>query len=315
MIHILFTGGTISMRHDASRGGNVPKHGAEELLALAGVPAGIDCRAEDWARAPACHLDNGRLGALRSRVRELTSAPGVTGVVITHGTDVLEETAYLLARTLPSAVPVVLTGAMRTADHPAWDGAENLRAAIRVAAEPASAGRGTLVVFGGVILDGLEAVKVHANAAGAFAAPHGAPLGRASAGAVHYEAGVRTRQPIDIERLDGRVLEVPVIVGDDGRLLDAARPLADAVVLTAFGSGNIPPGSVPAVRRWLDERKPLVLASRCPYGEVEPAYAFEGGGAELVRMGAVPAGARSSSQARMELLIALSAGVPYGAGS
>lgn len=315
MIHILCTGGTISMRYDASLGGNVPRHGGDELLALAGVPAGIECRAEDWARAPACHLDNGRLSALRDRVRELTSTPAVTAVVITHGTDVLEETAYLLARTLPSSVPIVLTGAMRTADHPAWDGAENLRAAIRVAADPASAGRGTLVVFDGLILDGLEAVKVHANSGAAFAAPHGMPIGRVSAEAVRYETGAQSRQPIDIERLDARILEVPVIVGDDGTLLDAARPLADAVVLTAFGSGNIPPRVVPAVLRWLEERKPLVLASRCPYGEVEPAYAFEGGGAELVRVGAIPAGPRSSSQARMELLIALSAGVPYGAGS
>lgn len=312
MIHILFTGGTISMRHDASLGGNVPRHGGEDLLALAGVPAGIECRAEDWARAPACHLDNARLSALRDRVRELTATPGVTAIVITHGTDVLEETAYLLARTLPSAVPIVLTGAMRTADHPAWDGAMNLRAAIRVAADPTSAGRGTLVVFDGVILDGLEAVKVHANAPQAFAAPHSAPIGRVSAEAVRYDAGVPSRHPIDVASLSGRVVEVPVIVGDDGALLDAARPLADAVVLTTFGSGNIPPGAVPAVRRWLGEGKPVVLASRCPSGEVEPAYAFEGGGAGLVRMGALPAGPRSPSQARMELLIALSAGVAYG---
>lgn len=313
MIHILFTGGTISMRHDASLGGNVPTHGGDALLALAGVPAGIDCRVEDWARAPACHLDNARLSALRDRALELTSAPGVSAVVITHGTDVLEETAYFLARTLPSAVPIVLTGAMRTADHAAWDGAGNLRAAIRVAADPASAGRGTLVVFDDLILDGLEAVKVHANAPAAFAAPHGAPIGRVSAGSVRYDTSAPSRQPIAIEKLSGRVVEIPVVVGDDGALLDAARPLADGVVLAAFGSGNIPPGAVPAVSRWLNDGKPVVLASRCPYGEVEPAYAFEGGGAGLVRMGALPAGRRSPSQARMELLIALSAGTSYGA--
>jgi L-asparaginase len=123
----------------------------------------------------------------------------------------------------------------------------------------------------------------------------------------------RARRPLDIPALRGRVVEVPVVVGDDGALLDAARELADGVILTAFGSGNIPPGAVPAVRRWLSDRKPVVLASRCPFGEVEPAYAFEGGGAELVRLGVTPAGARSASQARMELLIALSAGVAYGA--
>lgn len=313
MIHLLFTGGTISMRHDASLGGNVPRHGGDELLAFAGVPAGIECRTEDWARAPACHLDNARLTALRQRVRELVASPDVQGVVVTHGTDVLEETAYLLARTVALRVPVVLTGAMRTADHPAWDGAANLRAAIQVAANAASAGRGTMVVFDGLIFDGLEAVKLHANAPAAFGAPRGAPIGRVNGEGVEYDAGAADRRPIDFEQLAARVLEVPVVVGDDGALLDRAGALADGVILTAFGSGNIPPGVVPAVRRLVDAGKPVVLASRCPYGQVEPAYAFEGGGAELVRLGAIPAGPRSASQARMELLIALAAGVPYGA--
>jgi len=102
-------------------------------------------------------------------------------------------------------------------------------------------------------------------------------------------------------------------LGDDGSLLDAARGGADGVVLIAFGSGNIPPGAVPAVRRWIDDGKPVVLASRCPYGQVEPAYAFDGGGAQLVRLGAIPAGPRTPSQARMELMITMSAGVPFGA--
>jgi L-asparaginase len=105
---------------------------------------------------------------------------------------------------------------------------------------------------------------------------------------------------------------VPVVVGDDGRLLDLARAGHDGLVVEAFGSGNVPPGAVPAIARWLDAGKPVILASRCPRGEVVPVYAFEGGGARLVAMGAVAAGPRTPSQARMELTIALSAGVPYG---
>ncbi len=313
MIHILFTGGTISMRHDAARGGNLPRHGGADLLALAGAPDDIPCRTEDWARMPACHLDQPSLFALRARVLELTRAPEVTGIVVTHGTDVMEETAYLLGRTVAGGTPVVLTGAMRTADHPAWDGAGNLRDAIRVAASPASAGRGTLVAFGGVILDGREAVKMHANDPAAFAAPHAAPLGKVTGGAVRYDRASAPRAVLDPPALSARVAEVPVVVGDDGALLDAARGLADGVVLTAFGSGNVPPGAVAAIRGWLDGGKPVVLASRCVHGEVVPAYAFDGGGAGLIRLGAIPAGPRAPSQARMELLIALSAGVGYGA--
>lgn len=95
-------------------------------------------------------------------------------------------------------------------------------------------------------------------------------------------------------------------------MLDLVRPDHDGVVIVAFGAGNVPPGAVPAIRRWIDERKPVVIASRCPLGMVTPLYAFDGGGSRLVAMGAVPAGSRTPSQARMELMIALSAGVPYG---
>jgi L-asparaginase len=103
-----------------------------------------------------------------------------------------------------------------------------------------------------------------------------------------------------------------MVVGDDGRLLDLARPHHDGLVLEAFGSGNAPPGVVPAMARWIDEGKPVVLASRCPLGEVTPIYAFEGGGAGLVARGAMPAGPRTPSQARIELALSLSAGVRYG---
>jgi L-asparaginase len=103
-----------------------------------------------------------------------------------------------------------------------------------------------------------------------------------------------------------------VVVGDDGRMLDLARPHHAGVVVVAFGAGNVPPRAVSAMRRWLDEGKPVVLASRCLWGEVTPVYAFDGGGARTVAMGVVPSGPRTPSQARMELTIALSAGVPYG---
>jgi L-asparaginase len=105
-----------------------------------------------------------------------------------------------------------------------------------------------------------------------------------------------------------------MVVGDQGGLLDAARSAHEGVVIEAFGSGNLPPGAVPAIGRWLSEGKRVVLSTRCPTGRVTPVYAFEGGGARTVAMGVVPAGPRTPSQARWELTIALSAGVPYAAG-
>jgi L-asparaginase len=314
MIHLLFTGGTISMQRDASAGGNVPAHGGEALVSFApGLEAITPFRIENWAKLPACHLGPDRLWALRERVRQIGQGGEARGIVVTHGTDTIEETAYLLARTLPADLPVAITGAMRTSSDADWDGPRNLLDAARVAANPDSAGRGTLVVFNGTVLAGETAVKTHATDPAAFTAPHAGPVGRVVEGQVRYLAPPdRIRPPLRATGLGARVALVPVVVGDDGTMLDLARPEHDGVVVEAFGSGNMPPGAVPAVRRWLDEGKPVVLASRCLAGQVTPLYAFDGGGARTVAMGAVPAGPRTASQARMELMLSLSAGVAYG---
>jgi L-asparaginase len=314
MIHLLFTGGTISMHRDPAAGGNVPAHGGEALVALApGMERIAPFRIENWARVPACHLGPDRLWALRERVRDVAASGEVAGIVVTHGTDILEETAYLLDRTLDSRVPVALTGAMRTSSDTAWDGPRNLLDAAAVAASPASGGRGAVVVFHGEIFAGRTAAKTHATDVAAFSAPHAGPIGRVEEGQVSYaSAGPERPAPLEPNGLGARVALVAMVVGDDGRMLDLARPGHDGVVIEAFGSGNLPPGAVPAIRRWLEEGKPVVLATRCPLGEVTPSYAFEGGGARLVAMGVTLAGPRTPSQARMELAIALSAGVPYG---
>jgi L-asparaginase len=236
----------------------------------------------------------------------------VSGIVITHGTDILEETAYLLDRTLDLRIPVAITGAMRTSSDDGWDGPRNLRDAVTVAASPASAGRGTMVVFAGQVFAGCTATKTHATDPDAFSAPHGGPIGRVRDGGVTYSVGPARGTAVEPTSLDARVAHVPAVVGDRGTMLDLARSDHDGVVVEAFGSGNIPPGAVPALRRWIEQGKPVVLASRCWRGQVTPVYAFEGGGARTTAMGAIPAGPRTPSQARMELAIALSAGVPYG---
>ncbi len=332
------------MRRDAAAGGNVPALGGEALVAMAPELAELGpIRIDDWGRYPACHMGPAKLWELRNHIGQVVADPAVNGVVVTHGTDTLEETAYLLARTLPGEKPICLTGAMRTSSDSEWDGPRNLSDAVRVARDEGSRGRGTLVVFAGRILPGLGAAKVEATALEAFAVPHLEVIGRTGgqadradeagkadragkavrAGRAHRadEAGKAVEffrpaatlpPPLEPAALSARVALVPMVIGDDGSMLDLARPHHDGVVIEAFGSGNLPPGALPAIERWVAEGKPVILASRCARGEVTPVYAFEGGGATVVRRGAIPAGPRTPSQARMELLICLSAGVPYG---
>ena len=314
-LRLVFTGGTISMQRDAGAGGNVPAHGGAALVGFApGLAALGPYTIEDWGRYPASHMGPAKLWELRDRIAAILRE-GPTGVVITHGTDTLEETAYLLGRTLEPAIPVVITGAMLTSSDAGWDGPRNLTDAATVAAHPGSRGRGTMVVFHGKIFDGLQVAKVEATALDAFAAPHAGPIGTVEQGEVRYHAPATARTTLTPAGLTARVALVPMTLGDEGVNLDLLRPAHDGVVLGAFGSGNLPPGALPAIGRWIAEGKPVVLGSRCLHGEVSPAYAFPGGGATVVRLGAVPAGPRTLAQARLELALALSAGVPYGAGA
>lgn len=317
MIHLLFTGGTISMSRDAAAGGNIPTHGGDALVSMAPELGEVGAfTVEDWGRFPAAHLGPERLWSLRNRVKELVSAQDgkqPAGVVITHGTDTMEETAYLLARTLDPAVPIALTGAMHTSSDFYWDGPRNLTDAARVAADAGSRGRGAMIVFGGKMFAGHQAAKMEATALDAFGTPHGYPIGRVSDETVEWSfSAPELPGTIEPTGLTARVALIPMIVGDQGEMLDLARPAHDGVVLEAFGSGNLPPGAVPAIRRWIDDGKPVVLASRCARGAVLPVYAFEGGGAGLVKAGVIPAGPRTPAQARLELTLALSAGVSYG---
>ncbi|MEZ4413844.1 MAG: asparaginase [Gemmatimonadales bacterium] len=317
MIHLIFTGGTISMRQSAEAGGAVPALDGAALVSLAPeLAAAGPLAVDDWGRFPASHMGLDRLWALRNRVAEVAASGTARGIVVTHGTDTLEETAYLLARTIDPEIPVVLTGAMRTSDEAEWDGRPNLVDSVRVAGAAESRGRGAMVVFHGAVLSGLEAVKTDAGEVDTFRAPRAAPLGMVEGAAVRFAAGGRAAAPMPAfpEALGARIAMVSAVVGDRGMLVDAARDSHDGLVLVAFGRGNMPPALAAAAQRWLDAGKPVVLATRCFTGEVLPIYAFEGGGARLLQAGAIAAGLRAPSQAWMELVVTHSAGLPFGAG-
>lgn len=313
---MLATGGTIAMQQSAEAGGNVPALSGQGLVDLVGgFVSGADLRVEDWERLPGVHRGPLELWAMRDRVAALTGGPNPPdGVVITHGTDTLEETAYLLARTVPPAVPVVVTGSMRTSSDAGWDGPRNLRDAVRVAAHPKARNRGTLVVFAGKVFDGRDVAKLHTFSTDPFRAPHRPPVGEIAHDELRFHGPAETgrRGLVPARSLAPRVAIVPLILGDDGSLLADALPHFDGVVIEGFGRGNVPPGALPAIRSWLAAGKPVVLASRCPLGEVGGEYAFDGGGGQLFRMGVRPAGPRPTSLARLELSLCLSAGVPYG---
>ncbi|MGK2960737.1 MAG: asparaginase [Gemmatimonadaceae bacterium] len=315
MIVIIFTGGTIAMRNDPGGAGAVQSLNAEEILAATrGIREVTGVETEEWGSYPGPHMTVERMWALRNRIREHLARPDVTGVVVTHGTDTLEESAYLVARSLPAEKPVVFTGAMRTVSDLGWDGPANLLESVRVAASPETRGFGAMVVISGQIFAALDATKTNTHLLDAFESPGFGPLGVLDEGELIVHREMPPMPPI----IDPAELAMPVDIifvaaGSDARLLDASREAARGVVIAAMGRGNVPPALVPAIERWIADSKPVVLTSRTQGGRVGHTYGYAGGGRRLEELGVIFGGYRRAQQARVDLMLALGAGMTPGA--
>ncbi len=303
---LVATGGTISMRLDRERGGAVPRlSGGEILGSVPGIEEVARVEVREFGRFPGPHMTIERMWELRAEILRAV-AGGADGVVVSHGTDTIEETAYLLDRSLPAGVPVVVTGAMRNSSELSWDGPLNLMSAVEVAASPESRGRGTMVVMDERIIQGSEVVKTATEESGTFQSPNWGPLGITDKRQVLFYRESRRKPPLSPEAPATPVDLVKVVAGSDARLVEASLDSgAHGIVLEALGRGNVPPAVVPGVRRWTEAGRPVVVTSRSLRGRVLDTYAYPGGGHELREMGAIFADHLTGQQARIELMLAL----------
>ncbi|MBI3790219.1 MAG: asparaginase [Gemmatimonadetes bacterium] len=311
MIAILFTGGTISMKFDARAGGAVPALSAAEILAAApGIHDVATLEPEQWGAFPGPHMTVEKQWALREAIAQRLARREVDGVVVTHGTDSLEETAYLVARSVGGDKPVVFTGAMRNASDLGWDGPANLIDAVRVAASPDAWGYGTMVVMGSRVYSALDVTKAHTHLLDAFESPGLGPIGVIDDGQVIFRRALPAAPPLLAPAEPATPVDIIATwAGADSRLLDASRRDARGAVIAAMGRGNVPPAMVPGIQRFLDDGKPLVIASRALRGRVGTTYGYPGGGKRLAEMGAIFAGSRRAQQARIDLMLALGFGL------
>ncbi len=200
---IFFTGGTISMQIDPRTGGAIPSLSGKEIIArVPGLDEIADFEVRDFARLAGPHMTPSLMMELADQVKTEIVRPETAGAVITHGTDTLEETAYLLDLILNSEKPVVFVGAMRNSSELSWDGPGNLRSAVRVAADPAARGLGVLVVMNDQVLSGSEAVKTHTEAPDTFRSRDFGPLG-----IIDKDRLIVTRQRAIREHIAGASLE------------------------------------------------------------------------------------------------------------
>lgn len=309
LVVLFATGGTISMRRDAERGGAVPTlSGSEILAAVPGWEEVARVEVREFGRYPGPHMTIERMWELRAAILEAIQG-GAAGIVVTHGTDTIEETVYLLDRSLPADVPVAVTGAMRNSSELSWDGPANLMAALQVAAAPEARGRGAMVVMDERVVQGAEVVKTHTEEFGTFQSPNWGPLGIVDKSQVLFYRESR-RKPMLAPAIPATPVDlVKVVAGMDSRLIEASLDTgARGIVLEALGRGNVPPAVLPGVRRWMDAGKPLVVTSRSLRGRVLDTYAYLGGGHELREMGVIFADHLTGQQARIELMLACGLG-------
>lgn len=306
---VVSTGGTIAMRPDPATGKLVPAVSGEELVEMLRWPEAPPLELDDFARVPSFDMHGDLALALAERVAEHCRGEGVAGVVVTHGTDTMEETVYLVDRLHDSAKPVVFTGAQRAADEPDTDGPRNLRSAVTAARVGGSAGRGALVVFAGEIHAAREARKLHTNALQAFGSPGYGPLGHVDGERVTYRRRPDRSGPLP--RPDGPLPQVDLIrlhAGSDDRFLRCAvESGARAIVLEATGRGNANERVLPGVEAAVAAGVPVVVCSRCLAGRVEPVYG-RGGGKDLAEAGAHFAGDLAGPKARVLLQLVLASG-------
>jgi L-asparaginase len=309
-IAAFFTGGTISMRVDPETGGAVPALAGEEILALVpGLTTLADVQLFNPGLWPGPHVTPARMMELARQVAAVLADPSVAGAVITHGTDTLEETAYLLDLVLDLAKPIVLVGAMRNSSELSWDGPANLRAAFRVALSPDAAGLGVLVVMNDQILAASEVVKTHTESTDTFQSRDFGPLGLVDKDRVLVVRRPLRRQHLPAIALEEHVDLIRMYAGADGRFIDhAVETGARGLVIEGLGRGNVPVAALPAIGRAIDCGLPVVIATRCARGRVLDTYGYEGGGRQLTRLGAILAGLLPGHQARLKLMLTLGAG-------
>jgi L-asparaginase len=312
-VAVVFTGGTIAMRHDPSAGGAVPTLDGSAILALTpGLGAIAEVEPIDWGLVPASHLRFEQILDIARILERTLTRDEVDGAVVVQGTDTIEETAFCFDLLVRSEKPVVVVGAMRNASEDGYEGPSNLRDAVRCAADPRSREQGTLVVMAGSILAADDATKTHPEAYDTFRGRDLGPLGRVSRDEVLL-ARRRSRRRV-LERIpDNAADEVALIiavVASDGRLLRlAVEAGSPGVVVAATGAGNTDPDLLAAAEEAMARGVPVVLTTRCPAGRVTAAYGFPGGGAAWARAGAMFAGHLSGPKARVALALGLGAGL------
>ena len=303
-IVVISTGGTIASRWQGS-GFAADAHG-REVMATAAVPEGVTIEVVDLFSVNSPRLTTAHQLTLLRTIHEVLADPGVDGIVVTHGTDTLEESAFLVDLHHGDPRPVVFTGAQLPLDAADGDGPRNLHDALLTAAT--TRGLGVVVVFDGKVYPARGTVKTQTLAPDAFGDPSGARIGHVGFGRVFVQRDPRRPAALALPAMAGTPPRVDMVMHHadaDPLLLEAAVDAgAQGIVLVATGAGNATPEIAEAVASASARGVLVALTTRVQAGPVTEIYTH-GGAVDLVAAGAVPTGTLRAGQARIAVLTVL----------
>jgi L-asparaginase len=306
-ILVVFTGGTFSMRIDENTGGAVPRYSGSELLDMipeARNTAEIDIL--DFGKYPGPHMTPDLMLDLSRSIKKEIAEVNYSGVIVTHGTDTLEETAYLLDLTIKTSIPIVLIGSMKNSSEPDWDGPRNLMDAVSICLSSNCRDIGVLVCLNGEINAASEVTKIFTDEVDTFSSLDFGSLGFVQNGRVILNRLPRKLEYIDTNDIVTNVDLLTVYAGMNEKFFRlSADSGAEGLVVEALGVGNVPPPAFDGIKYAVDKGVPVVLVSRCPAGETLDVYSYPGAGKWLHEIGVIFTDYLNGQKARIKLMLAL----------
>lgn len=304
-ILLIHTGGTISMAIN-EEGAVLPNKENPLIKERDKLDTIADIIEVEAFNLPSPHVTPKEMLLLRNLILEHVTKQQIDGIVITHGTDTLEETAYFLELTTNLHIPIVLTGAMRSSNELGADGVYNLVEAVRVAVDDEACGKGVLVVMNDEVHLAVNITKTSTSSVNTFQSPQYGPIGLVTKSRILFHHGPLRRKYVPLQALTKRVALLKTYAGMEEDLLDVVLTCHyDGVVLEGLGQGNVPPAVVKGIKTLLARDIPVVLVSRCFNGIAEGVYGYEGGGKMLEDLGVLFATGINGQKARLKLLIGL----------
>ena len=306
-ILIIFTGGTIAMKIDPIIHAAIPALNADEIIStVTNIKNFADIEVFNFCNLPSPHITPEIMMKLANLVKENIVRDDINGIIITHGTDTLEETAYLLDLNIKSDKPIVMVGAMRNHSELGYDGSSNLSAAICTVISEKSRNKGVLVVMNNEVNAASEVTKTNTLSLDTFKSLEFGPLGVVDNDEVIYYRGMISHQFINTDKIETKVALIKCVPGMESDILDFYISSGyKGIVIEALGRGNVPPAMMPGINNAIQNNIPVVMVSRCNTGRVLDTYGYVGGGKNLRDTGVLFGGNLPGQKARIKLMLIL----------